>query len=70
MGAQKSPFSAILSPNGYDDTPLRNATINREMIRRGAARAGNLALALLIFFVCWTALAAYLDRKSCPTPGK
>jgi NitT/TauT family transport system permease protein len=27
---------------------------------------GNLALALLIFFACWTALAAYLDRTIMP----
>ncbi len=30
------------------------------------SRAGNLALALGIFFVCWTALAAYLDRPIMP----
>lgn len=35
-------------------------------VRLIAARAGNLALAIMIFLVCWTALAAYLDRDIMP----
>ncbi len=36
------------------------------VIRRLLARLGNLALALIIFFACWTALAAYLHRNIMP----
>jgi ABC-type nitrate/sulfonate/bicarbonate transport system permease component len=43
------------------NTPLQN-----DAIKRGLARAGNLALALVIFLICWTALAAYLDRNIMP----
>ncbi|MBN1200797.1 MAG: ABC transporter permease [Anaerolineae bacterium] len=31
-------------------------------------RVGNLALAVIIFLACWTALAAYLDRDIMPYP--
>ncbi|MBN1565787.1 MAG: ABC transporter permease [Anaerolineae bacterium] len=44
-------------------TEEKQTPINRALLKTGLARAGNLALALLIFFACWTALAAYLDHR-------
>ncbi len=40
----------------------------RDGLRIAAARLLNLALALVIFIVCWTALAAYLHRDIMPYP--
>lgn len=44
------------------------ADLVRDGLRQAAARAANLALAILIFVICWTALAVYLDRTIMPYP--
>ena len=48
--------------------PTSHANLLRDGLRLALARAANLALAIVIFVACWTALAAYLDRNIMPYP--
>ncbi|GAB4421206.1 MAG: ABC transporter permease [Anaerolineae bacterium] len=50
------------------DAPAGTSVTVREVLRDMGARLLNLGLALLIFALCWTALAAALQRDIMPYP--
>lgn len=60
LPASSAPSTAAAAPASSDQTA------RAPLLRGLLARLGNLALALAIFFACWTALAAYLDRPIMP----